>query len=140
APPLACCGAGLAGRRGGSRRGAPGGRALPAALAGHARLVVSGDTGVAHLATAYATPSVVLFGPASPQRRGPPRRRPQHVALWHGQAAEPGDAPGDEPHPALLSVTVAEVLAAAHRVAGRRSSPPPTAPARPATGPVPDAR
>ncbi|WP_344610210.1 glycosyltransferase family 9 protein [Dactylosporangium salmoneum] len=111
-----------------------------AALAGHARLVISGDTGIAHLATAYGTPSVVLFGPMSPQRWGPPRRRPQHVAIWHGYAAETGDTPGDEPHPALLSVTVAEVLAAAHRIAAWRPSTRPTAPAWPTTAPVPGTR
>ncbi|TDB69323.1 glycosyltransferase family 9 protein, partial [Micromonospora sp. KC721] len=33
-----------------------------AALVAHARLVVSGDTGIGHLATGYATPSVLIFG------------------------------------------------------------------------------
>ncbi len=51
-----------------------------AALVADARLVVSNDTGVAHLASAYRTPSVVLFGPVPPRRWGPPRR-PQHVPL-----------------------------------------------------------
>ncbi|MBO4209604.1 glycosyltransferase family 9 protein [Micromonospora echinofusca] len=55
-----------------------------AALVAHARLVVSGDTGVAHLATAYRTPSVVLFGPVPPARWGPPADRPWHRALWAG--------------------------------------------------------
>jgi ADP-heptose:LPS heptosyltransferase len=84
-----------------------------AALVARARLVVSGDTGIAHLATAYRTPSVVLFGPMPPALWGPPPDRPQHVALWHGTTASPGDAPGPDPHPALLRITVAEVLAAA---------------------------
>jgi ADP-heptose:LPS heptosyltransferase len=88
-----------------------------AALVGHARLLVSGDTGIAHLATAFGTPSVVLFGPMSPRRWGPPPGRAEHVAIWHGHTAEPGDTPGDRPHPALLAVTVGEVLAAADRVA-----------------------
>ncbi|WP_197651842.1 glycosyltransferase family 9 protein [Carbonactinospora thermoautotrophica] len=51
-----------------------------AALVADARLVVSNDTGVAHLASAYRTPSVVLFGPVPPRRWGPPRR-PQHLSL-----------------------------------------------------------
>jgi ADP-heptose:LPS heptosyltransferase len=59
--------------------------ALGAVIA-HARLLVSGDTGVAHLATAYGTPSVVLFGPISPATWGPPPGRPQHVILWRGPA------------------------------------------------------
>ena len=44
-----------------------------AALVAGARRVLCADTGVAHLATALGTPSVVLFGPTSPARWGPPR-------------------------------------------------------------------
>ncbi|WP_433221784.1 glycosyltransferase family 9 protein [Dactylosporangium sp. CS-047395] len=87
-----------------------------AGLVGHARLLISGDTGIAHLATAYGTPSVVLFGPVPPQLWGPPPDRPQHVAVWRGRAAEPGDTVSDLPHPALLAVGVSEVVAAAERV------------------------
>ena len=83
-----------------------------AALVAHARLLISGDTGIAHLATAYRTPSVVLFGPMSPERWGPPGR-PYHRAIWHGAVAERGDAPGGPIHPALLLIGVDEVLAAA---------------------------
>jgi ADP-heptose:LPS heptosyltransferase len=83
-----------------------------AALVAHARLVISGDTGIAHLATAYGTPSVVLFGPMPPARWGPPAR-PYHRAIWHGSGAEPGDAPGPGVHPALLRIGAGEVLAAA---------------------------
>jgi hypothetical protein len=39
-----------------------------AALVAHARLVICGDTGVAHLATAYGNRSVLLFGPMPPER------------------------------------------------------------------------
>ena len=42
-------------------------------LVAAARLVLSGDTGLAHMASAFGTPSVVLFGPVSPARWG---RRP----------------------------------------------------------------
>jgi ADP-heptose:LPS heptosyltransferase len=67
-----------------------------AALVAYARLVVSGDTGVAHLATGYGTPSVVLFGPVPPARWGPPPDRPRHRALWAGaRHAAPGPAAGD---------------------------------------------
>jgi len=41
------------------------------ALARAAALVVSGDTGPLHLATAVGTPSVSLFGPTDPARNGP---------------------------------------------------------------------
>jgi ADP-heptose:LPS heptosyltransferase len=88
-----------------------------AALVAHARLVISGDTGIAHLATAYATPSVTLFGPMSPARWGPPDR-PYHRAIWHGTRSEPGDRPGPRVHPALLAVGVREVLDAAAEVTG----------------------
>ncbi|CAN5174149.1 glycosyltransferase family 9 protein [soil metagenome] len=52
-----------------------------ARLVAAAGRVVCGDTGVAHLATALRTPSVVLFGPASPSHWGPPADRPWHRAL-----------------------------------------------------------
>jgi len=82
-----------------------------AALVAHARLVISGDTGISHLATAYGTPSVTLFGPMSPRRWGPPVR-PYHRTLWKGTRSEPGDRPGP-PHPALLAIGEKEVLEAA---------------------------
>lgn len=93
-----------------------------AALVSDARLVVSGDTGVAHLATAYRTPSVVLFGPVAPQLWGPSTSGP-HVALWHGDG--PGDPWGGNVDPALLAISADEVVAAAERLlqlpqAGRR--------------------
>ena len=84
-----------------------------AAVVAAARLVVCGDTGVAHLATAYRRPSVVLFGPVSPALWGPPAR-PQHVVLWHGDGT--GDPHGTELDPALARVTVDEVTAALDRL------------------------
>ncbi len=84
-----------------------------AAVVASARLVVCGDTGVAHLATAYRRPSVVLFGPVPPALWGPPRR-PQHVVLWHGDGT--GDPWGTELDPALARITVDEVLDALERL------------------------
>jgi ADP-heptose:LPS heptosyltransferase len=89
---------------------------LAAVVAG-AALVVSGDTGVAHLATAYGTPSVLLFGPTPPARWGPPDR-PQHAVLWAGIE---GDAFTDTVHEGLLRLTAEDALTAAKRVL---SSPP----------------
>jgi ADP-heptose:LPS heptosyltransferase len=83
-----------------------------AALVAHARLLISGDTGIAHLATAYRTPSVVLFGPMPPSRWGPPPDRPEHRVIWHGTSAERGDLMTPDVHPALEKVTVDEVLRA----------------------------
>ena len=79
-----------------------------AALVAGARLVVCGDTGVAHLATAFGTPSVLLFGPMSPDLWGPPVDRTQHRVVWHPEA-----------DPALLAIEPDEVVtlaAAAARV------------------------
>jgi ADP-heptose:LPS heptosyltransferase len=84
-----------------------------AALVADATVVVCGDTGIAHLATAYRTPSVVLFGPVSPQRWGPPPEHPQHRALWAGST---GDTFADRPDPGLLRITITDVLAAADRL------------------------
>jgi ADP-heptose:LPS heptosyltransferase len=80
-----------------------------AAVVAAARVVVCGDTGVAHLATAYRRPSVVLFGPVPPALWGPPPRS-EHVVLWHGDGT--GDPWGTELDPALARITVPEVIAA----------------------------
>jgi ADP-heptose:LPS heptosyltransferase len=87
-----------------------------AALVAHAGRVVCGDTGVAHLATAFRTPSVVVFGPISPALWGPPADRPEHVALWAGR---PGDPHADRPAEGLLAIGVGDVLAALARLDGR---------------------
>jgi ADP-heptose:LPS heptosyltransferase len=80
-------------------------------LVAGAALVISGDTGIAHLASAYGTPSVVLFGPVDPAQWGPPLDGP-HVALGH-PARRHGARFADDPDPALLAIGVDEVLAAA---------------------------
>lgn len=70
--------------------------------------VVCGDTGVGHLATAYGTPSVVLFGPMSPRRWGPPpERASRHRVLWAGRR---GDPLADTVDPGLLDIEVGDVL------------------------------
>lgn len=83
-------------------------------LVAGAALVVCGDTGIAHVASAYRTPSVVLFGPVSPARWGPPAAGP-HVALTAADARR-GDPFADRPDPALLGVGVSDVLDAARAV------------------------
>jgi ADP-heptose:LPS heptosyltransferase len=71
-----------------------------AATVQHARLVLSGDTGVAHLATAFRTP---------PHQWGPPPSGP-HAALWRGSRV--GNPWGALPDPALLALTIEDVIAA----------------------------
>jgi ADP-heptose:LPS heptosyltransferase len=68
--------------------------------------VICGDTGVAHLATALRTPSVVLFGPTPPSVWGPPEA-PEHRVIWRGQK---GDPHADCVDPGLASITVDEVM------------------------------
>lgn len=86
-----------------------------AALVARARLVISADTGAAHLASAYATPSVVLFGPAPVAEWGPPPG--PHIVLTD-ESLRRGDTFGTEPDPALLAVTVEDVLEAARGLLG----------------------
>jgi ADP-heptose:LPS heptosyltransferase len=80
-----------------------------AALVASAGRVVCGDTGVAHLATAFGRPSVVLFGPTPPAEWGPPVGDGRHRVLWAGIT---GDPHGRTPDPGLLAIDVADVLAA----------------------------
>lgn len=80
-----------------------------AALVAEAAVVVSADTGAAHLAAAYARPSVVLFGPAPPEQWGPPPG--PHMVLTRPKLRR-GDVFAAEPDPALLGVGVQDVLAA----------------------------
>ncbi|MCF6522847.1 glycosyltransferase family 9 protein [Streptomyces sp. JJ36] len=102
------------------------------ALVAGARAVVSGDTGLAHLASALAAPSVVLFGPVSPVLWGPPDH-PRHRVLWRPDpdapgAVRPGDAHGTRTDPRLLRITADEVLDAVARL---------PRPARAAAAPLP---
>ena len=99
-----------------------------AALVADAALVVCGDTGIGHLATAYGTPSVLLFGPSSAAEWGPPPSRSMHVVLRHPTAGGV-DPRGDQVDPGLLALTVDDVLATASlprccapALASRRSS------------------
>ena len=79
-----------------------------AALVAAAGRVVCGDTGVAHLATAYRRPSVTLFGPVPPTIWGPPPR-PYHRVLWNGTV---GDPHADRPDAGLLAIPPQRVIAA----------------------------
>jgi ADP-heptose:LPS heptosyltransferase len=95
------------------------------ALVARATLVVSGDTGLAHLAVAHAAPSVTLFGPVSPRLWGPPRTA-RHLTLW--KPGPPGDPHGDRPDPRLLRIGVEETAVAAlallaHGASGSRTFP-----------------
>jgi ADP-heptose:LPS heptosyltransferase len=87
-----------------------------AALVAEAALVVSGDTGIAHLATAFRRPSVVLFGPIPPDEWGPPPDRPWHVALHAAEPGYHGDPHGDQVDPALDAIRATDVIAAVDKL------------------------
>lgn len=89
-------------------------------LVAHAALLICGDTGVAHLATALGTPSVLLFGPIPPEHWGPAIDQDIHTILWHGDETHRGDPHDSGIDPALADITTEEVLLRMHsaRMAG----------------------
>ncbi|WP_040790919.1 glycosyltransferase family 9 protein [Nocardia paucivorans] len=90
-----------------------------AATVAEAALVLCGDTGVAHLATAFGTRTVQLFGPTPPSQVGPPPHLlGRHEVLW---ANRTGDREADTPDPGLLRIGVGEVIAAVDRQLTTRS-------------------
>ncbi|MGV9974476.1 glycosyltransferase family 9 protein [Nocardia beijingensis] len=112
-----------------ARAGLPVGRVLAgqqtlielAATVAEAALVICGDTGVAHLATAFGTRTVLLFGPTPPRWAGPPAHLlGRHAVLWTGQI---GDADADTPDPGLLQIGVTEVINAVDKQLSKRNWP-----------------
>ncbi|WP_449278842.1 glycosyltransferase family 9 protein [Leucobacter sp. GX24907] len=86
-----------------------------AALIAHAEVLVSVDTGAAHLASAYGTASAVVFGPAPPEEWGPPPG--PHTVLTDASVRR-GEAFASDPDPALLAVTSRQVIEAARSLRG----------------------
>ncbi|MEU1426267.1 glycosyltransferase family 9 protein [Nocardia sp. NPDC005746] len=92
-----------------------------AATVAEAALVVCGDTGVAHLAAAFGTRTVQLFGPNPPSRSGPPPHLlGRHAVLWAGQS---GDPDADAIDPGLLKIGVPEVINAVDKQLRKRPWP-----------------
>lgn len=87
---------------------------LASAIAAAGR-VISCDTGPAHLATAFGTPSLTLFGPTSPEQWGPPKGD-LHQVIWNGRSGPPN---GDVPAAGLLEIGVDDVLDAVDRLPRR---------------------
>jgi ADP-heptose:LPS heptosyltransferase len=79
-----------------------------AAVVAVAGRVACGDTGVGHLATALAVPSILLFGPTSPATWGPPNSG-RHRVLWAGTTGDPHAERVDD---GLLAIEPAAVIEA----------------------------
>ncbi|MFG1796623.1 glycosyltransferase family 9 protein [Nocardia sp. NPDC049149] len=112
-----------------ARAGLPIGRVLAgeqnlielAATIAEAALMVCGDTGAAHLATAFGTRTVQLFGPTPPRWGGPPPHLlNRHAVLWAGQL---GDPDADTPDPGLLRIGITEVINAVDKQLNKRNWP-----------------
>ncbi|MEE9235083.1 MAG: lipopolysaccharide heptosyltransferase I [Candidatus Acidoferrales bacterium] len=88
------------------------------ALLRRTRLLVSGDSGPLHLAAALGKPVVGLYGPTDPVRNGPfnPESSGRAAVVRHPEHARITYKHEDKPSPAMLAITVEEVLAAIDRV------------------------
>ncbi|HEX2639820.1 MAG TPA: glycosyltransferase family 9 protein, partial [Pyrinomonadaceae bacterium] len=88
------------------------------ALASKACLFVGNDSGIAHIAAAVNTPSVVVFGSSDPNHWRPWTDAPNEV-VYHAMPCQP--CPGyeckqfDRPH-CILNVTTCSVISAVERV------------------------
>ena len=80
------------------------------ALLRRAKIVVAGDTGPLHLAVALGTPVVGLYGPTEPKQNGP--YCVDDIVVRNARAEETTYKRGREYSPAMLSITVEQVLSA----------------------------
>jgi heptosyltransferase I len=80
-------------------------------LLAHARCVIAADSGPLHLASALGAPIVGLYGPTDPARNGP--FVPGAVMVHKARPEEISYKRRKEYSPAMLRITVADVLAAA---------------------------
>ena len=92
-----------------------------AAVLEQARLVVSNDTGVLHIACALHRPVVALYGPTSPAITGPLGDPARTVVIHHAACCPsvPCDKPDHPAHPGMAAISVEEVYDAATRLLNR---------------------
>jgi ADP-heptose:LPS heptosyltransferase len=88
-------------------------------------LLISGDTGPAHLARALRVPTLTLFGPTTPRQWG--SRSPGHRALSLGLACSPCSRVGrktcpldDQSHECMQALSVENVVQAAEALLSER--------------------
>lgn len=98
--------------------------AVTAALIAKGRALVSGDSGLLHIAAGLGTPTVSLFGPSDPRKWGP--QGEHHLVLGSGLPCAPCSLFGTVsscPIKAncLSQITVAEVVAAVAKLLGREA-------------------
>ena len=96
-----------------------------AAVLARLSVLITGDTGPAHLAAAVDTPVVAIFGPTDPNRYAPltPHAEVVHAALWCRPCGRLRRPPKRCTHGApdcLTGVETGAVLAAARRLIARR--------------------
>ena len=89
-----------------------------------ARLVVSNDTGILHIAAALGRPLVALYGPTSPALTGPLGDARRMAVLHHPDCCPqiPCYHPRHPSHPGMDAISVEEVYAAAARLLDASSS------------------
>ena len=89
-----------------------------------ARLVVSNDTGILHIAAALGRPLVALYGPTSPVLTGPLGDARRMAVLHHPDCCPqiPCYHPRHPSHPGMDAISVEEASAAAARLLDASSS------------------
>jgi len=91
------------------------------ALLCNAMCIVGGDTGPLHLAVAFGTPAVALFGPTDPARNGPYRGSNNSANTSSGDIVLRSSNAittykrGDQPDPSMLEIQVDAVFDAVRR-------------------------
>jgi heptosyltransferase I len=88
------------------------------ALLRRAKFVVAGDTGPLHVASAFGTPVVGLFGPTDPERNGP--FSPADIVVRNAGVEETTYRRAASYSPAMISITVDQVVEAVERRLGIR--------------------
>lgn len=83
------------------------------ALLRRARVFVGGDTGPMHLAAALRVPVVAIFGPTDPARNGPYGTR---ATVLRSPESVTDHSRHRQPEAAMLSITAADVVAAARQL------------------------
>jgi len=97
-----------------------------AAIMANSRLVIGVDSGALHLAVSQGVPTIHLYGPVDHRAFGPWGDPRKHIALVSNMKCVPCqrlDYRLDEldDHPCVRSISVAQVLEAAHSLLGTNS-------------------